>query len=230
MTAVGRAANILPLDGMEHGQTLSIEAEVPKSIANRATRLTILCRGATAANQQSRFSAADALTPKEQVRLEALAGDLRLFDAVLHAPERAASETAAAFSAEATLCPPLTDVAYGAWENRTVADVAHHWPEDLERWSADPASAPHGGESFAAAQARAAKWLESYHAVGGNTLAVTHAIIVKLLFLHVVGAPLTSIWRIDVAPLGMLTLSSDGRRWALRGFGAAGRIGLSGSD
>lgn len=189
-------------------------------MANRATRLTILCRGATKANQESRFTSADALLPKEQTRLRALASSLRPFDTVLHAPERAASETAAAFSAKVSLCPPLGDVAYGAWENRTVADIAQHWPEDLERWSADPASAPHGGESFAAAQARATDWLESYHAVGGNTLAVTHAIIVKLLFLHVVGAPLASIWRIDVAPLSMLTLSSDGRRWALRGFGA----------
>lgn len=226
MTIAGRAEHILPLDGMEHGHTLSIEAEVPKPVANRATRLTILCRAATQANQQSRFSSAEGLLPKEQARLKALASDLRPLDMVLHAPERAAFETAAALSARVTLCSPLRDVAYGAWENRTVADIAHHWPQDLERWSADPESAPHGGESFAAAQARAADWLESYHAVGGNTLAVSHAIIVKLLFLHVVGAPLTSIWRIDVAPLGMLALSSDGRRWALRGFGAGAPDGF----
>ncbi len=215
---------------MEHGQTLSSEAEAPKPMANRATRLTILCRGATQANQQSRFTSADALLPKEQTRLKALASDLRPFDTVLHAPERPASETAAAFSVKTSVCPPLRDIAYGAWDNRTVAEVAQHWPEDLERWSADPASAPHGGESFAAAQARAVDWLEAYRATGGNTLAVTHAIIVKLLFLHVVGTPLTSIWRIDVAPLGMLSLGSDGSRWALRGFGTAGRTGLSAGD
>src|SRR6218665_1779837 len=133
---------------MEHGQTLSIEADVPKTMANRATRLTILCRGATQANQQSRFSSADALLPKEQMRLKALAGNQRPFDTVLHAPERAAAETAAAFSAKVSLCPPLRDVAYGAWENRTAADIAHHWPEELERWSADPASAPHSRQSF----------------------------------------------------------------------------------
>jgi len=210
----------LTLDGVEHGQTLSSKVKVPKPVAGRATHLTILCRGATSANQQSRFSATDALLPKEQARLKTLAGNLRPFDTVLHAPERAAAETAAAFSTEANACSLLRDVAYGTWENRTVAEVTHHWPEDLEHWSADPASAPHGGESFAAAQARSAEWLEGYHAVGGNTLAVSHAIIIKLLFLHVVGAPLTSIWRIDVAPLGTLALSSDGKRWAVRGFGA----------
>ena len=96
---------------MEHGQTLSSEAEAPKPMANRATRLTILCRGATQANQQSRFTSADALLPKEQARLKTLAGDLRPFDAVFHAPERAASETAAAFSAAPTLSPPLRDIA-----------------------------------------------------------------------------------------------------------------------
>lgn len=148
-----------------------------------------------------------------------LARGLRRFDTVLHAPELSATETAAALSPDAVPCPPLRDVDYGRWDGRTVADITEQFPEDLQRWMADPSSAPHGGEPLDAVQVRAAAWLESLHAKGGSTLAVTHALILKLLFLQVVGAPLISVWRIDVEPLGMLTLSSDGRRWALRSFG-----------
>lgn len=201
---------------------MSIEAKEPKSATGRATRLTILCRGATAANQQSRLSSGDPLLAKERARLSLLARDLGRFDTVLHAPEPAAAETATAFSSDALPAPALRDIAYGTWSNRTAADIAKQSPEDLARWMADPSSAPHGGESFEAAQTRTATWLESLHSKGGSTLAVTHAVILKLLFLSVVGAPLTSIWRIDVEPLATLSLTSDGRRWALRGFGPNG--------
>ena len=159
-------------------------------------------------------------TPKESVRLRALARNLRQFDSLLHAPEIATTETAAAFIPDSAPCPALRDVAYGEWSNRTVADVAEQAPQDFQSWMVAPSSAPHGGESFEAAQIRAAAWLESLHPKGGSTLAVTHALVLKLLLLHVMGAPLTSVWRIDVEPLGTLTLTSDGRRWTLRSFGA----------
>ncbi|MEW9612304.1 histidine phosphatase family protein [Shinella sp. S4-D37] len=199
---------------------MSTQAKEPKPAAGRATRLTVLSRGATAANRLPRFSADDPLLPGEQARLSELAHSLGRFHPVLHAPERSAAETAAAFCADAASCPALRDADYGQWTGRTVADVAERSPEDLQRWMADPSSAPHGGETAEAVRARAADWLDGLHAKGGHTLAVTHAIVLKLLFLHVVGAPLTSLRRIDVEPLAMLTLTSDGRRWALRGFGA----------
>lgn len=151
--------------------------------------------------------------------MRTLVQGLRPFDSVFCAPERSAAETAAVFSRDATPCPALRDLDYGAWADRTLADIAHQSPDDLQRWRADPASAPHGGEPFKAAQTRASAWLETFHSTGGNTLAVTHAIVLKLLFLHVIEAPLLSLWRIDIEPLAMLTLTSDGRRWALRSFG-----------
>ncbi|WP_411036113.1 histidine phosphatase family protein [Shinella sp. BYT-45] len=186
----------------------------------RATRLTILCRGATVSSRQPRFFSDERLLAKETERARKLAQHLRAFDEVLHAPEKSAAETAALFSSRPIPCPPLRDVDYGQWNERAIADVAAGSPQAFERWMSDPAAAPHGGESFDAACERAASWLTTLHAKGGSTLAVTHGIILKLLLAHVLGAPLASLWRIDVEPLGMLLLTSDGRRWALRGFGS----------
>lgn len=192
-----------------------------RSTAMRATRLTLICRGATPSSRQARFACGEPLLAGEAERARRLAQTLHPFEAVLHAPDESAAETAAAFVPDARPCPALCDVDHGRWTGRTLADIAAEAPQDLQRWMADPAAAPHGGESFEAAQARAAAWLEGLHGSGGHRLAVTHAIILKLLFAHVLGAPLSSVWRIDAEPLCLLSLSSDGTRWALRRFGPA---------
>lgn len=191
------------------------------SAPSRATRLTLVCRGATASSRQARFASGEPLLAGEAERARRLADSLRPFEAVLYAPEESAAETAAAFAPDAAPCPALADVDHGRWTGRSLADIAAEAPQDLRRWMADPAAAPHGGESFEAAQARAAAWLESLHGSGGQKIAVTHAVILKLLFAHVLGAPLSSVWRIDAEPLCLLSLSSDGARWALRRFGPA---------
>ncbi|MCD1266837.1 histidine phosphatase family protein [Shinella sumterensis] len=200
---------------------MTMPEDAPAARPRRATRVTLLCRGATAANRQARFSAEGSLLPKEPARAAALAERLRPSDRVFCAPEACAAETAAAFSAAPTPCPTLRDLDYGAWSGQTVDEIAGRFPEALRHWMADPAAAPHGGESFEVAAGRATGWLDGLHGTGGRILAVTHAMLLKLVFAHVVGAPLTAVWRIDVEPLGFLDLSSDGRRWALRGFGTA---------
>jgi broad specificity phosphatase PhoE len=194
--------------------------DAPAARPRRATRVTLLCRGATAANRQARFSAEGSLLPKERARAAALAESLRPFDRVFRAPEACAAETAGAFSAAPIPCPALRDLDYGSWSGETVDEIAERFPDALRHWMAEPAAAPHGGESFEATAGRATGWLDGLHGTGGRILAVTHAMLLKLVLAHVVGAPLTAAWRIDVEPLGFLDLSSDGRRWALRGFGA----------
>jgi len=189
-----------------------------KTFRSRATRLTLLCRGATPSNRLPRLFSDEPLLPKDAKRATALAKALPAFDRVLHAPETSASETAAAFSSAAEPCPALRDADYGRWSGRTIDDIAAEAPHALESWMSDPTAAPHGGESAEAVLARAAAFLDGLHGEGGPLLAVTHGLILKVLLLHVLGAPLTSLRRVDVAPLGTLALSSDGRRWVLRGF------------
>lgn len=191
----------------------------PTKKPDRATRLTLLCRGATASNRQARFFSDEPVLRKEIGRAQAIARLLPRFDMVLHAPEASAAETAAVFSSGAVACEALKDVDYGAWSGRAAAEVAAAAPAEFQAWREDPAAAAHGGESFTAASTRAVAWLGALHAAGGHTLAVTHAVVLKLLLAHVLQAPPAAIWRIDVEPLSTLSLTSDGKRWALRGFG-----------
>ena len=187
---------------------------------HRATRLTFLCRGATASNRLSRLSSDEPLLGKETERAERLVRLLPAYDAVCCAPEVSARETAAFFSRQPVMTDALRDADYGRWSGRSVDEIATENPGDLQTWLSDPAAAPHGGESFEAVRARCVAWLDGQHALGGQRLAVSHAVVLKVVLAHVLDAPLPAIWRTDVEPLGALILTSNGRRWALRSFGA----------
>ncbi len=53
----------------------------------------------------------------------------------------------------------------------------------------------------------------------GRTVAFTHAPVVRAAILHAVGAPLGCARHIDVEPLSVTDIRSDGRRWVLRATG-----------
>lgn len=199
---------------------LGDETQETKTGHGRATRVTFLCRGATASNRQSRLSSDEPLLDKEAERVRHLARLLPPYDAVFCAPEVSARETASLLGADPVIIEPLRDADYGLWNGRGLDEIAAGSPLDLQAWLSAPAAAPHGGESFDDVRLRCVAWLDSQHAMGGHRLAVTHAIILKLVLAHVLEAPLSAIWRADVEPLGALTLTSNGQRWALRSFGS----------
>ncbi len=50
----------------------------------------------------------------------------------------------------------------------------------------------------------------------GRVLAVTHPGPIRAMAAIALSVPFDAFWRIDVEPLGRLTLTSDGKRWHLR--------------
>ena len=53
----------------------------------------------------------------------------------------------------------------------------------------------------------------------GIGVAVTHAAVIRAAILAVMGASAACFARIDVTPLSLTDLRSDGRRWTLRATG-----------
>ncbi len=187
---------------------------------SKMTRLTLLCRGATTANRKSIFGLDEALAPAEAAKAQALFARLPRFDVIVCGPEDSARSTAAAHSGDVATEAALAELDYGAWTGRTLAGIAETEPEALRLWLGDPQANPHGGESIAALQDRAACWLQGRAATGGHTVAVTHAPVIRALVVAVLEAPPASFWKIDVAPLTVTELRHDGRRWALHAMGA----------
>jgi broad specificity phosphatase PhoE len=187
-------------------------------------RLALLAHGASAATRAARFPEDDALEASALGALEALRGRLRPYARVLTSPARAARETAHALGFDAEVDMALRDCDHGRWRGLASKDVAEREPDEFAAWLGDPASAPHGGESFAALIERVGAWLTQSLAHESATLAVTHAMVVRAAIVNALGAGSSAFARIDVAPLSLARLSGHGQRWNLVALGPLGGL------
>jgi broad specificity phosphatase PhoE len=178
-------------------------------------RLDLLAHGASSATRAARFPNDEALEASAVSALETLRGKLRSYGCVLTSPSRGARETALALGLESAVEIALQDCDYGRWRGLEVADVAAREPEEFAAWVADPAAAPHGGESLTALIERAGVWLGQSLSREGATLAVTHAAVVRAAIVSTLGASFSAFWRIDVGPLCVARLSGRDGRWNL---------------
>jgi broad specificity phosphatase PhoE len=188
-------------------------------------RLILICHGSTAAVRSASFPADEPLDDHGKVDAAALAGRLPDAERWLTAPESRARQTAEMLGLDAAVDPALRDCDYGAWRGRSFDDVHAREPDAVAIWLAEPAAAPHGGESILALLARVAGWLGDEQRRHARTIAVTHSAVIRAAILSAIGAPPQSFWRIDLAPLSVTRLSGAAGRWNLSSIGCAQRRG-----
>lgn len=176
-------------------------------------RLTFICCGLTDANRRGAFPRDEPLEPAAFAQAQKLAGRLPRADRIWHGPGLSAARTADALGLNGTAVEALRDQDFGNWAGRRLADLD---PADLAAWASGPATAPHGGESLPDLGRRVSGFLEESLGLSGHTLAITHASVIRAAVCEVLGAPASAFWRVDVEPLSLTRLTSDGRRWALR--------------
>jgi broad specificity phosphatase PhoE len=184
-----------------------------------STRLTLICHGPTRATRMAAFPGDESLEADIAEKAAAMADHLGRHRRAWTAPERRARETSAALALAASVNEALRDWDYGRWSGRSLAEVVREEPETVAAWRSNPSAAPHGGETLDEVCRRVAEWLDEPTRLGGRTIAVTHVAVIKAAVLHVLGAPLSAFWHIDVEPLSVIDLRSNGSRWNLR-FGA----------
>jgi broad specificity phosphatase PhoE len=180
------------------------------------TRLTLICHGATAATRSGAFPADEPLEDRALARVAELRPMIRRADRVWTSPALRARQTAAALGLEAMEDPALRDVDAGRWAGRRLEEIQAAEPRGVIAWLSDPDAAPHGGEALSSLLIRVATWLDARAGDGGSGIAVTHAAVIRAAILQALGAPASSFWHIDIAPLSVVKLSHDGRRWAWR--------------
>jgi broad specificity phosphatase PhoE len=112
--------------------------------------------------------------------------------------------------------PMLRDISAGSWAGLTPDDVAARDPHALAAWTADPSSAPPGGESVDMVRRRIGRWLESLPEDAGPVLAVTTSAVIRAAVVYVLAAPTASFWHVDVPPLSATRLVGYGGRWNVR--------------
>ncbi|NLS01703.1 histidine phosphatase family protein [Rhizobium sp. P38BS-XIX] len=179
-------------------------------------RLSWICHGPTEANRKGRFPDDEPLEEKAPERARFSGAALGSIDRLLTSPALRAQQTATLWDMDATLEAALRECDYGRWKGRSLADLYESEPESLSLWMTDPDAAPHGGESQSGVSHRVGAWMEEHLGGTGHTVAVTHASIIRAAILHVLRAPASAFWTIDVEPFGLVQMTSDGRRWQLR--------------
>ncbi|MDQ4084521.1 MAG: bifunctional RNase H/acid phosphatase [Actinomycetota bacterium] len=96
----------------------------------------------------------------------------------------------------------LRETSFGDWDGHTFAEVREKWPAELDAWLASTSVAPPGGEAFDAVARRVRRTRDGLIAAypGQTVVAVTHVTPIKLLVRSALGAPLSAIHRMELAP------------------------------
>ncbi|MFJ9705812.1 bifunctional RNase H/acid phosphatase [Streptomyces sp. NPDC101234] len=186
----------------------------------------LLRHGETPLTPQKRFSGSGGTDPalsdvgQEQARRVAEALARRgTIETILASPLTRTRQTAAAVAErlglDVTIEEGIKETDFGAWEGLTFGEVRERYPDDLTTWLADPSAHPTGGgESFAETAARIAatrdKLIAAY--AGRTVLLVTHVTPIKTFVQLALGAPLQSLFRMELsaASLSAVAYYADG--------------------
>ncbi len=183
--------------------------------ASLGTPTTVLLarHGATAYSLEKRFSGSGGVDlPLIELGVaqgEALGAEIaRRGDAtrIVSSPLLRARQTADLIAARTGLEVEVDDLfaecSFGEWDGHTFADVRDRWPQELADWLASTSVPPPGGESFDVCQGRIRRGLRGLldRYAGENVVLVSHVSPIKLLVTDVVGAPVDSIYRMELPP------------------------------
>ncbi|MFJ2023968.1 histidine phosphatase family protein [Streptomyces sp. NPDC087897] len=111
--------------------------------------------------------------------------------------------------------PALRDWDMGRWRGLTPGEVTAREPAAVDRWLADPRSAPHGGETMLEFIGRVGGWLDTRPADGTLAVAVAEPAVIRAALVYALNAPPSAYWNVEVRPLSTLTLTGPPGRWSL---------------
>ncbi|MGW2827616.1 bifunctional RNase H/acid phosphatase [Streptomyces sp. NPDC001286] len=186
----------------------------------------LLRHGETPLTPQKRFSGSGGTNPalsevgREQAeRVGAALARRGTVQAIVASPLARTRETAAIVARhlglEVSVEDEIRETDFGAWEGLTFGEVRERYPDDLNRWLADPTVEPSGGgESFAATATRIAaardKLVAAY--AGRTVLLVSHVTPIKTFIQLALGAPPESLFRMELsaASLSAVAYYADG--------------------
>ncbi|MFD8753595.1 histidine phosphatase family protein [Kitasatospora sp. NPDC059577] len=134
----------------------------------------------------------------------------------LASPSVRCRRTAEALGLQAEPDRRLAELDVGSWRGRTLDEVAAAEPAAVAAWLADPAAAPHGGESVLDLLARVGARLDELAGEAGRLAVVAEPAVVRAAVVHALGLPPAVFWRLDVRPLSVTELSGRAGRWNLR--------------
>jgi broad specificity phosphatase PhoE len=186
-------------------------------------RLIVVRHGATLHNAEARFTGQtdSPLSEYGLTQARAVAERLRTINFsrvvssdLLRATQTAEEIIAARPSASLSLDADLREIALGAWEGLTYAEVRDQQPEALALWRRDPIhGASPGGETALALQRRVVRAFERWRRPEQDTTMVwvTHGGVISALLCYALDLDLTKRWQLrrDNASITELDVGAD---------------------
>ncbi|WP_406006814.1 histidine phosphatase family protein [Streptomyces sp. NBC_00637] len=181
------------------------------------SRVTLISPAVTSALREARFDDGTGELDAAGIRrARSAAALLPAADRSAVSPSTRCRQTAEALGLTASRVPALAALDVGRWRGLTLTEVTAAEPEAVASWLADPAHAPHGGETVRGLCDRAGAWLEDVARTPGRVTAVVEPDVVRALLVRALGLPEPAFWRLDVRPLTAVDLSGRAGRWNLR--------------
>jgi probable phosphoglycerate mutase len=137
----------------------------------------------------------------------------RVLSSPLQRARATATEIAKVAGCDVEVDERLVELDYGDWDGLSLRDLpAGAW----ERWRADPAFAPPGGESLVAVTARVASFCEEYLAEPG-IVAVSHVSPIKAAVCIALGVDEQVTWsmQLGLAAISRVDVRADNRPYLL---------------
>lgn len=190
--------------------------------AGAPTTLVLVRHGVTAHTVDKRFSGGLASSNpglsddgRDQVRSTAawLAPIAERVDAVVASPVRRTAESAAIvgelLGRPVVEEPGFAEMEFGHWDGLTFGEVAERHRDELDAWLGSLDAAPRGGESFRSVERRVLDGLQRVldaHA-GRTVVVVSHVTPIKTLVAQAMGAPLDSVFRMELSPASVTVVA-----------------------
>jgi probable phosphoglycerate mutase len=103
----------------------------------------------------------------------------------------------------------LAEMEFGTWDGLTYTEVRDKFPDEVRTWLGNLDHAPGGGESFREVEKRVLagrdRLLEEHD--GRTVLVVSHVTPIKTLVADALGAPLESLYRMELSPASVTVVS-----------------------
>lgn len=219
------------LDGVATGVRVPTESPVEEAekpsrgwsaAAGAPTTLVLVRHGVTPHTVDKRFSGGLASANpglsddgRAQVRATAawLAPIAERVEAVVASPVRRTAESAAivgeVLGRPVVEEPGFAEMEFGHWDGLTFGEVAARHQAEMDAWLGSLDVAPSGGESFRTVEARVLAGLERTLAsyAGRTVVVVSHVTPIKTLVAQAMGAPLESVFRMELSPASVTVVA-----------------------
>lgn len=179
--------------------------------------MQLICQGETLANRKSKFPSDDPLSDISMNQIRQLKEYVGPFSKIWISPGQPARQTASGLGLSGEPVPELAEPGYGRWAGIQVKKVIEQEGGAFQYWLSG--GAPPGGESIMQVMARTGTWLSLMVSEQGHQCAIVSSAVIRAIVIQLLDAPASSFHLIDIQPLSMTQLSSNGKRWHLTCLG-----------